>query len=29
LPPFLKMIKEVTEDKKYNNFELASEKLHK
>jgi CYTH domain-containing protein len=28
LPPFLKVIKEVTEDKKYNNFELASKKLH-
>lgn len=28
LPPFLKMIKEVTEDKKYNNFSLASKSLH-
>lgn len=28
LPPFLKVIKEVTEDKKYNNFELASMHNH-
>lgn len=26
LPPFLKVIKEVTDDKKWNNFELASKK---
>jgi CYTH domain-containing protein len=26
LPPFLKVIKEVTEDKKYNNFSLADKK---
>lgn len=29
LPPFLKIINEVTKDKKFNNFELASRKLHK
>jgi CYTH domain-containing protein len=29
LPPFLKVIKEVTEDKKYNNFSLADKKNHK
>jgi len=28
LPHFLKIIKEVTEDKKYNNFSLADKKLH-
>lgn len=28
LPPFLKVVKEVTEDKKYNNFELASTHNH-
>lgn len=28
LPPFLKVIKEVTEDKKYNNFSLANKSLH-
>jgi len=28
LPPFLKVIKEVTEDKKYNNFSLASTYYH-
>jgi hypothetical protein len=29
LPDFLKVIKEVTEDKNYNNYNLASKKLHK
>jgi CYTH domain-containing protein len=28
LPPFLKIIEEVTEDKRFNNFNLASKKLH-
>jgi len=28
LPPFLKVIKEVTKDKKFNNFSLADKKLH-
>lgn len=28
LPPFLKIIEEVTEDKRFNNFSLASKKLH-
>lgn len=28
LPPYLKVIKEVTKDKKYNNYELASRKLN-
>lgn len=28
LPPFLKIIKEVTKDKKYNNFSLANKHLH-
>lgn len=28
LPPFLKIIEEVTKDKKFNNFNLASRKLH-
>lgn len=28
-PPFLKMIKEVTEDKRYNNYSLADKGLHK
>jgi CYTH domain-containing protein len=28
LPPFLKVIKEVTKDKKYNNYNLASKDLH-
>ncbi len=28
LPPFLKIIKEVTEDKRFNNFNLANKKLH-
>lgn len=29
LPPFLKIIKEVTEDKKFTNFSLADKKLNK
>lgn len=29
LPPFLKVIKEVTKDKRYTNFSLADKKLHK
>lgn len=29
LPPFLKVIKEVTKDKKFNNFSLADKKLKK
>jgi CYTH domain-containing protein len=28
LPPFLKVIKEVTKDKRFNNFSLADKKLH-
>lgn len=28
LPPFLKMVKEVTKDKRFNNFSLADRKLH-
>lgn len=28
LPPFLKIIEEVTKDKRFNNFNLASKKLH-
>lgn len=28
LPPFLKIIEEVTTDKKFNNFSLANKKLH-
>jgi CYTH domain-containing protein len=28
LPPFLKIIKDVTNDKKYNNFNLANKELH-
>lgn len=28
LPPFLKLIKEVTKDKKFTNFSLADKKLH-
>jgi CYTH domain-containing protein len=28
LPPFLDIIKEVTEDKSFNNFSLADKKLH-
>ncbi len=29
LPPFLKVIKDVSEDKKFNNFNLANKELHK
>src|SRR6185369_8608692 len=29
LPPFLKVIKEVTKDKRFTNFSLADKKLHK
>lgn len=29
LPPFLKIIEEVTKDERFNNFNLASKKLHK
>ncbi len=29
LPPFLTVIKEVTEDKRFNNFNLANKELHK
>jgi CYTH domain-containing protein len=28
LPPFLKIVKEVTEDKRFNNFSLASKEIH-
>ena len=28
LPSFLKVIKEVTEDKRFSNFNLANKKLH-
>lgn len=29
LPPFLKVIEEVTQDKRFNNYSLASKKLHR
>lgn len=29
LPPFLEVIEEVTNDKRFNNFELSNKKLHK
>lgn len=29
LPPYLKIIEEVTKDKRFNNFNLANKKLHK
>lgn len=29
LPPFLKVLKEVTKDKRFTNYELASKELHK